>query len=101
MLLATASFRIAPGKNGPAIEYLHKVTKHIKSATGTDYRILMRVAGPAGLVVISAEHKDAKEWDASRAKIGADKAWQKMVADAGTAGLFISGSVETALWEEL
>jgi hypothetical protein len=101
MLLATASFRIAPGKNGPALEYLHKVVKHIKSVTGTDYRVLSRLVGPAGHVVLSAEHKDAKEWDASRAKISADKAWQKMVTDAGTAGLFIPGSVETALWETL
>jgi hypothetical protein len=98
MMLATVSFRIAPGKNAEAMAYLGQVTKHITGLTGTDYQTLTRVAGPVGHVVISTSYDSAADWDAARTKIAADPGFQKMVADAGAAGLFIAGSVEQALW---
>jgi hypothetical protein len=100
MITATASFRIALGKNVEAMEYLAKVTRHIKDLTGSDYRILTRIAGPAGQVILATSHDSVAAWDAARSKIYADAAWQKMSADAGSAGLFLPGSVETALWQE-
>lgn len=100
MLLGTVSFTIASGKNAEAMEYLAKVASHIKSLTGLEYRILTRITGPVGQVVLSTTYSNASAWEAARTKIYGDPAWQKMSAEAGKTGLFASGSVEVALWQE-
>ncbi|HZL00517.1 MAG TPA: hypothetical protein VFC47_11520 [Caulobacteraceae bacterium] len=100
MMLITASFVIAGGKTAEAMEYLTKVAGHIKSLTGSEYRILSRLTGAGGHVVLSTTHENAAAWEAARMKIYGDATWQKMTADAGTAGLFAPGSIELALWQE-
>lgn len=100
MIISTVSFRIAPGKNLEAMEYLGKLARHIKTLEGSELRILTRLGGPIGHVVLSGSYADLNAWDAVRTKLSGDATFQKMAADAGNAGLFIPGSVESALWAE-
>jgi len=100
MIVATVSFRIAPGKNLEAVEYLGKLTRHIKSLTGHEQRILTRLGGPVGHVILSGQYEDLNAWDHMRSKLTSDPTFQKMTTEAGNAGLFIPGSVESALWQE-
>lgn len=100
-VISTVSFTIAPGKNLAAMKYLGELAHHLKHVTGTDMRILTQLAGPVGHVVLSSTYDNVSAWDAGRTKIAADIGFQKMVNDAGNATLFIAGSVQTALWQEV
>ncbi|MGD0192805.1 MAG: hypothetical protein ABSD74_18860 [Rhizomicrobium sp.] len=99
--ISTVSFMIAPGKNIAAMKYLGEVAHHFKHVTGADIRILTQLAGPTGHVVLSSEHDNVGAWDAARIKFAADTGFQKMMIDAGSSGLFIAGSVTSALWQEV
>ena len=99
--ISSVQFRVAPGKNQEATAYLKKVTAHLKSVTGSDSRIFTRLAGPNGQMMVASTWDNVAAWDAARQKQVSDAAFQKMAADAGTAGIWVPGSIETAVWEEL
>lgn len=99
MIYSTIVFRIAPGHNADATAYLARIAQHITGLTGANYQRLTRLGGPAGQVALLASFNSLAEWDAARTKIAADPAWLKMADDAGKAGYFIAGSVETSIWQ--
>jgi hypothetical protein len=100
-VISTVSFMIAPGKSAAAMKYLGELAHHIKHVTGTEVRVLTQLAGPVGHVLLSSTYDSVGAWDAGRSRIAADSGFQKMVADAGNASLFIAGSVQTALWQQV
>ena len=99
--ISSVQFRVAPGKNQEATEYLKKVTAHLKTVTGNESRIFTRVAGPVGQMMVVGSWDSVAAWDAGRRKQVADAGFQKMATDAGNAGLWIPGSIEQAVWEEV
>jgi hypothetical protein len=99
--VSSVRFRVAPGKNQEAIAYLHKVAAHLKGVTGADYRIFSQVAGPIGHMMIASTWDSVAAWDAGRQKQVAEAGFQKLANDAATAGLWIAGSIEAAVWEEV
>ena len=101
MITSTLSFRVAPGKNMEANEYFHTVVRQVKKLTGTDLRILAQLGGPMGHFVLSSSYDSLSAWDEARSKIQNDLPFQKLVAQAGNDGLFIPGSVTSALWQQL
>jgi hypothetical protein len=101
MIITTISFRAAPGKNLEAVEYLQKIARDVKKLTGTDVRVATQLAGPAGHYIVSSSYDSVAKWDESRQKTASDASLQKAVVDAGKNGLFIPGSVTSALWQEL
>jgi hypothetical protein len=100
MIVSTASFRIAPGKNQPALAYLHEVASHLKRLNGVDYRVMLQVAGPIGHALLASNFETVAAWDAARSKGQGDATFQKMAADAGAAGYFLPGSIEISLWQD-
>ena len=101
MITSTLSFRVAPGKNHEANEYFHTVVRQVKKLTGTDVRILSQLGGPMGHIVLSSNYETLSAWDEARSKIQNDLPFQKLVAQAGNDGLFIPGSVTSAIWQQL
>jgi hypothetical protein len=101
MIISSARFRVALGKNMPAMEYFGQLTKHLHKVTGAEYSVYTQLGGPAGHVLISARFESLQAWDIARKKITGDAEWQKMAAKAAEAGLFIQGSVETSIWEQV
>jgi len=100
MIYSTISFTVAPGKNFEANEYFHTVVRQVKKLTGSDVRILQQLAGPMGHYVLSSTFDSLAEWDQARAKIQNDTGFQKLVAEAGKEGLFVPGSVTSAIWQK-
>jgi hypothetical protein len=101
MITSTVSFMVAPGKNLEANEYFHTIVRQVKKITGTDLRILNQLGGPMGHFVLSATYANIGEWDQMRQKLQADLPFQKLVAQAGTDGLFIPGEVKSAIWQQV
>ena len=101
MITSTLSFRVAPGKNYEANEYFHTIVRQVKKLTGTDIRILAQLGGPMGHFVLSSSYDSLSAWEESRSKIQNDLPFQKLVTQAGNDGLFIAGSVTSALWQQL
>jgi len=101
MITSTLSFRVAPGKNHEANEYFHTIVRQVKKLTGTDIRILAQLGGPMGHFVLSSSYDSLSAWEESRSKIQNDLPFQKLVTQAGNDGLFIAGSVTSALWQQL
>ena len=101
MIVSTVSFRIAPGKNQPALAYLHDLAGHLKSLNGVDYRVMLQIAGPIGHALLASSFETVAAWDAGRSKTQADATFQKMTADAGAAGLFLPGTAEMSLWQDV
>jgi len=101
MIITTISFRAAPGKNLEVVEYLQKIARDVKRLTGTEVRVATQLAGPAGHYIVSSTYESVAKWDESRAKMAGDASLQKYIADAGKNGLFIPGSITSALWQEL
>ena len=100
MITSTLSFMVAPGKNMEANEYFHTVVRQVKKITGTDLRVLVQLGGPMGHYVLSSTFDTLSAWEQVRTKLQADVPFQKLVAEAGKDGLFIPGSVTTALWQQ-
>ena len=101
MIITTISFTVAPGKNHEALEYFHQVVRDVKKLTGTDVRLLNQLGGPMGHFVLSSQYETLGAWDQARTKITSDTAFQKLVAQAGKDGLFIPGSVTSAIWQQV
>lgn len=101
MITSTVSFLVAPGKNIEANEYFHTVVRQVKKITGTELRILNQLGGPMGHFVLSATYDSITEWDQMRQKLQADMSFQKLVAQAGSDGLFIPGEVKSAIWQQV
>jgi len=101
MITSTLSFMVAPGKNMEANEYFHTVVRQVKKITGTEVRILAQLAGPMGHFVLSSTYDTLGEWEQTRTKIQNDVPFQKLVAQAGNDGLFIPGSVTSAIWQQV
>ena len=101
MITSTLSFRVAPGKNLEANEYFHTVVRQVKKITGTEVRILAQLGGPMGHFVLSSTFDTLSEWELSRTKIQNDIPFQKLIAQAGNDGLFIPGSVTSAIWQQV
>jgi hypothetical protein len=101
MIYSTVSFLVAPGKNMEANEYFHTVVRQVKKVTGTELRILNQLGGPMGHFVLSAEYNSIAEWDQARQKLQNDMSFQKLVAQAGSDGLFIPGEVKSAIWQQV
>lgn len=101
MYTSTISFMVAPGKNMEANEYFHTVARHVKKITGTEVRILTQLGGQVGHFVLSTQFDTLGEWETARTKIQNDTPFQKQVAQAGNDGLFIPGSVTTAIWQQV
>ena len=100
-VVGSVRFRVAPGKNAEATAYLGKLAKQLKKVSGNEYRVFVQLAGPVGHMMLASTWDSVAAWDAGRIKISADATWQKMVNDASAAGLWIAGSIETALWQEV
>jgi hypothetical protein len=100
MIFATISFMVAPGKNFEAMEYLQQVARQVKKLTDTEVRVLTQLGGPMGHVVLSTQYETLNAWDQSRTKINNDVPFQKAVAEAGKAGLFIPGSIKSSIWQQ-
>jgi hypothetical protein len=101
MITMTISYRVAPGKNLEATEYLQRIAREVKKVTGTDVRLATQLVGPAGHYVLSGQYDSVSKWDEARNKVQNDPAFQKLVIEAGTSGLFLPGTVETALWQQI
>jgi quinol monooxygenase YgiN len=101
MIIATVSYRVAPGKNLEAVEYLQKVAREVKKVAGTDFHLSTQLAGPAGHFLLSAQYESVAKWDEARNKVANDPTFQKLLVESGTQGLFIPGTVETALWQRI
>lgn len=101
MITSTVSFLVAPGKNLEANEYFHTVVRQVKKITGTELRILNQLGGPMGHFVLSATYDNIAEWDQMRQKLQNDVSFQKLVAQAGSDGLFIPGEVKSAIWQQV
>ena len=98
-ITTTVSFRVAQGKNHEALEYLQGIVRHIKKVSGTDIRILTQLGGPLGHYVLVGTYDNLTAWDEARTKFTSDPAFQKLQVQAGEQGLFIPGSVESALYQ--
>lgn len=101
MLVSTIAFVIAPGKNAEAIAYLKTIAKAAEARSGVEMRLHSSVLGVAGTVLLASNFETVADWDAARLKGQNDPDLQKMIADAGKAGLFLPGSVTRAVWEQL
>ena len=64
-------------------------------------RLATQLAGPAGHFIISSSYDSVAKWDELRLKVQNDASIQKLIVDAGKNGLFIPGSVTSALWQEI
>jgi hypothetical protein len=101
MYTSTLSFMVAPGKNMEANEYFHTVVRQVKKITGTEVRILNQLGGPMGHFLLSSQYDTLNEWETARTKLQHDAPFQKLVAQAGNDGLFIPGSVTSAIWQQV
>ena len=101
MYTSTMSFTVALGKNMEANEYFHTVARQVKKIAGTEVRILAQLGGPVGHFVLSSGFDTLNEWETARTKIQNDVPFQKLVAQAGNDGLFIPGSVNSAIWQQV
>ena len=101
MIFSTLSFRVAPGKNHEATEYFQQVVRQVKRLTDTEVRVLTQLGGPMGHFVLSSSFDNLNAWDQARTKIANDVSFQKLVSEAGKEGLFIPGSVESAIWQQV
>lgn len=101
MIIGTVSFMVAPGKNREALEYFQQIVREVKKLAGTEMRILTQLGGPMGHFIMSGQYETITAWDQMRQKITGDTSFQKMVAEAGNAGLFIPGSVTSAIWQQV
>ncbi len=101
MIIATISFTVAPGKNFEAAEYFQQVVRHVKKLTDVDVRVLNQLGGPMGHFVLSSQYDTLAAWDAARTKIQHDTSFQKQVAEAGKDGLFVPGSVVSAIYQQV
>ena len=101
MIIATISFSVAPGKNFEAAEYFQQVVRHVKKLTDVDVRVLNQLGGPMGHFVLSSQYETLTAWDAARTKTQHDTPFQKLVAEAGKEGLFIPGSVVSAIYQQV
>src|ERR1043165_3358326 len=100
MIFSNVSFRVAPGKNLEANEYFHTVVRQVKKITGTDVKILTQLGGPMGHFVLLSQYESVAEWDQSRSKLQNDVQFQKLIAQAGSDGLFIPGSTNSSIWQQ-
>ena len=101
MIIATISFNVAPGKNFEAAEYFQQVVRHVKKLTDVDVRVLNQLGGPMGHFVLSSQYETLTAWDTARTKVQHDTPFQKLVAEAGKEGLFIPGSVVSAIYQQV
>jgi hypothetical protein len=101
MIISTISYRVAPGKNLEATEYLQRIAREVKKVTGTNVRLTTQLAGPAGHYVLSSEYESIGKWDEGRNKVQDDSAFQKLVIEAGTSGLFLPGTTQMAIWQQI
>lgn len=101
MITSTISFRVAPGKNHEAAEYFQTVVRQVKKITGTELRVLTQLGGPMGHFILSSTYPTLNDWNEGRQKLQADQQFQKLVTQAGQDGLFIAGTVESALWQQV
>jgi quinol monooxygenase YgiN len=101
MVITTISFMVAPGKNHEALEYFHQIVREIKKLNGTDVRVLTQLGGPMGHFVLSSQFESLAAWDLARTKITNDGPFQKLVTEAGKAGLFIPGTTTSAIWQQV
>lgn len=101
MITTTISYRVAPGKNLEAIEHLQRIAREVKKVTGADLRLATQLAGPVGHYVLSGQYESISKWDEARNKVQNDPAFQKLVVEAGTSGLFLPGTTEMALWQQI
>ena len=99
MITQSISFRIAGGKNAAAMTYLRGIADRVAGHGGEHVRILVQVGGPMGRVLLISEFSDFAAYQANRTKIMADADFQAQIANAADAGLFLPGSVESALFE--
>jgi quinol monooxygenase YgiN len=101
MITATISFTVAPGKNFEAAEYFQQVVRHVKKLTDVDARVLNQLGGPMGHFVLVSQYETLAAWDTARTKIARDTPFQKMVAEAGKDGIFLPGSVVSAIYQQV
>jgi hypothetical protein len=101
MITTSVSFRVATGKNAEALEYLQSIVRQAKKLSGAELRILTRLGGPIGQYVITGQYEDLNAWNAARSKLTLDPTFQKLQAGAATAGLFVPGTTESALFEHV
>ena len=99
MITTTVSFRVAPGKNAEALEYLQSVVRQAKKASGTDLRLVNQLGGPIGHYVIVGSYENLNAWDDARTKLTTDPAFVKLQIQA--AEVFVPGSIESAIYKEV
>jgi hypothetical protein len=101
MITTTVSFRVAPGKNAEALEYLQSVVRTAKKASGTELRLVTQLGGAIGHYVIVGTYEHLNAWDDARTKLTEDPGFQKLQIKSGEDGLFVPGSIESAIYKEV
>src|SRR5215472_12462939 len=101
MITTTVSFRVAVGKNAEALEYFQGVARQVKKLSGTDLRILTQLGGPIGHFVLVGAYDNLGAYEEARTKLTSDPTFQKLQVQAGELNLFIPGTIESAIYQQV
>ena len=101
MITTTVSFRVATGKNVEAVEYFQNVVRQVKKLSGTELRIVTQIGGPIGHYVLVGAYDNLGAYEEARTKLVSDPAFQKLQIQAGELNLFVPGTTESAIYQQL
>jgi|SRR5215831_8438836 len=101
MITTTVSFRVSTGKNAEALEYLQSVARQIKKLSGTDVRIVTQLGGPIGHYVLVGAYENLAQYEEARTKLTSDPTFQKLQIQAGELNLFVPGTTESAIYQQV
>ena len=101
MITTTVSFRVATGKNAEALEHFQSVARQLKKVSGTDLRILTQLGGPVGHYVLVGTYESLAAYEEARTKLISEPAFQKLQVQAGELNLFVPGTTESAIYQQV
>ena len=96
MIRFTRTACIAPGKLADALAFAGKIAQHIKSTTGVPVEVMMPVGGNPMRIVWTGTYDNLAAMEAQQAKLMADKAYLKLLGEAGP--LFLGGATHDDVW---
>jgi quinol monooxygenase YgiN len=99
MYVITMEVDVSPDKAGAALAQLKKIVEHRKAKTGKDTRLLTRVTGVQGRVILIADYESLEAWERARADNAVDAEWRTLFSDAAKEGLF-AAPLNLTLWAE-
>lgn len=101
MITTTVSFRVATGKNAEALEFFQGVARQAKKLSGTDLRIVTQLGGPIGHYVLVGTYESLGAYEEARTKLISDPAFHKLQVQAGELNLFVPGTTESAIYQQV